>query len=122
MLFKRGSSVAPWLFSSARSGGKQKQDRRTDDTPPPYYVTAVMPHPHPLPQGGDFSAQCGEVVKHIPIARRPDICRMSRLFDLLQVFAPLRIALETMFADVGHCFLSQIMISPPVTGTTAPVM
>jgi hypothetical protein len=122
MLSKRESSVLPWLFSSARSDGKQKQDRRTDDTPPPYYVTAVMPHPHPLPQGGDFSAQRCEVIVHIPIASRPDICRMSGLFDLLQVFAPLRIALETMFADVGHCFLSQIMISPPVTGTTAPVM
>jgi hypothetical protein len=34
----------------------------------------------------------------------------------------LRITLETMFAYVGHRFLSQIMISPPVTGITAPVM
>jgi hypothetical protein len=112
----------PGLSSSADGGGKQEKGRHTDDALPPRHPFTMASDPYPFPQGGDFSAQRGKVVKQVLIARRPDICRTSRLFDLLQVFLPLRIALETMSADIGHRFLSQIMISPPVTGITAPVM
>lgn len=107
---------------SAGKGEEQQEGCGDRQTLPPRPPAVPQPRFDTLAQFRRIGAKVRERGERATMVQGPGPWAAGRLLDLFQMFTPLRVAFEAVPADVGHRSRPQIMISPPVTGTTAPVI